>query len=254
MKEDSKTGWTPEQYKQLQSRLDKMYRNKALNKGFSQKNIDMLEAMGLKPSTAQNVLTGRDLNLRGKELTDKLSAPKRSWDNFDPPTGTHYPGSYDENDYYTGTLSFEDQVARNKAKLESMGFEEATGGIMDNYNYNNMKMMEVANNPALSRYRQRQEFAPTKFHDPWAGPKFQQVGVNEDQMATIDQMAGMYNRIENPGYKLNTEQQQNIFDAAKQQDTKEKEKVFGFIPGTGQEADPMTEQEYKDYLVSKGYI
>ena len=44
--------------KQLQSRLDKMYRNKALNKGFSQKNIDMLEAMGLKPSTAQNVLTG----------------------------------------------------------------------------------------------------------------------------------------------------------------------------------------------------
>jgi len=48
------------------------------------------------------------------------------WDNFVPPTGSHYPGSYDENDYYTGTLSFEDQIAKNKAKLESLGFEEAT--------------------------------------------------------------------------------------------------------------------------------
>jgi hypothetical protein len=34
-----------------------------------------------------------------------------------------------ENDYYTGTMSFEDQVAKNKSILESMGFEEATGEI-----------------------------------------------------------------------------------------------------------------------------
>ena len=209
-----------------------MYRNKALNKGFSQKNIDMLEAMGLKPSTAQNVLTGRDLNLRGKELTDKLSAPKRSWDNFDPPTGTHYPGSYDENDYYTGTLSFEDQVARNKAKLESMGFEEATGGIMDNYNYNNMKMMEVANNPALSRYRQRQEFAPTKFHDPWAGPQIQQVDVNDKQKTIINNQ--MYNL--NSGTKTVKE----VYDAAKTFDSK----WFG---------EPMTPKEFNEHIKSKGW-
>ena len=49
------------QQRQLQGRLDNMYDRKSKGKGFSQKNIDMLEAMGLQPSTAQNVLTGRDL-------------------------------------------------------------------------------------------------------------------------------------------------------------------------------------------------
>ena len=49
------------QQRQLQGRLDNLYDRKAKGKGFSQKNIDMLEAMGLQPSTAQNVLTGRDL-------------------------------------------------------------------------------------------------------------------------------------------------------------------------------------------------
>jgi hypothetical protein len=58
---------TQEQYeqamrtKQLQGRLDKMYDRKTLGKNFSQINMDRLEAMGLAPSTAQNVLTGRDL-------------------------------------------------------------------------------------------------------------------------------------------------------------------------------------------------
>ena len=51
--------------RQLQGRLDSLYDRKSLGKNFSQKNMDMLEAMGLAPSTAQNVLTGRDLNLRG---------------------------------------------------------------------------------------------------------------------------------------------------------------------------------------------
>ena len=49
------------QQRQLQGRLDNMYDRKTNKKGFSQKNMDMLEAMGLQPSTAQNVLTGRDL-------------------------------------------------------------------------------------------------------------------------------------------------------------------------------------------------
>jgi len=49
------------QQRQLQSRLDNLYDRKSKGKSFSQTNIDMLEAMGLQPSTAQNVLTGRDL-------------------------------------------------------------------------------------------------------------------------------------------------------------------------------------------------
>ncbi len=50
------------QQRQLQGRLDNLYDRKAKGKGFSQKNIDMLESQyGLSPSTAQNVLTGRDL-------------------------------------------------------------------------------------------------------------------------------------------------------------------------------------------------
>ncbi len=49
------------QQRQLQGRLDNMYDRKTKGKNFSQKNMDMLEAMGLQPSTAQNVLTGRDL-------------------------------------------------------------------------------------------------------------------------------------------------------------------------------------------------
>ena len=49
------------QQRQLQGRLDNMYDRKSKGKNFSQKNMDMLEAMGLQSSTAQNVLTGRDL-------------------------------------------------------------------------------------------------------------------------------------------------------------------------------------------------
>ena len=49
------------QQRQLQGRLDNLYDRKSKGKSFNQKTIDMLEAMGLQPSTAQNVLTGRDL-------------------------------------------------------------------------------------------------------------------------------------------------------------------------------------------------
>ncbi len=49
------------QQRQLQNRLDNLDDRKSKGKSFSQTNIDMLEAMGLQPSTAQNVLTGRDL-------------------------------------------------------------------------------------------------------------------------------------------------------------------------------------------------
>ncbi len=49
------------QQKSLQNRLDNLYSRKDRGLTFSQKNIDMLEAMGIEPTTARNVLTGRDL-------------------------------------------------------------------------------------------------------------------------------------------------------------------------------------------------
>lgn len=67
------------QQRQLQGRLDNLYDRKAKGKSFSQKNIDMLEAMGLQPSTAQNVLTGRDLKgfteSRGLQTPQTFSDP-----------------------------------------------------------------------------------------------------------------------------------------------------------------------------------
>ena len=66
-----------------------------------------------------------------QDVLNELAAEESSqaWDNFVPPTGTHYPGSYDPNDYYTGTLSFEDQIAKNKAILEDMGATEAVDKV-----------------------------------------------------------------------------------------------------------------------------
>ena len=271
--------------KQLQGRLDKLYSRKSLGKGFSQKNIDMLEAMGLKPSTAQNVDSGRGSKLRGKELTNKLSANNYNFGStpFHPSQGGIM--STPQGTSFNNPVGGVDQYAREMEALEAARSGQRVrvnelGGTLqdfytnrnprtnantqfdvwdDNINFtnnsirNNMKMMEVANNPALSRYK-TQEFAPTKFNDPWGGDILQQATVNEDQMKTIDEMAGMYNQMEDSGYKLNTEQQQGIFDAAKQQDTKESSGLFGFDILGGEKADPMTQQEYRNYLSSQGYI
>ena len=73
--------------RQLQGRLDDMYDRKSKGKGFSQKNMDMLESMGLSPSTAQNVLTGRDL----KGFTESrmgLQTPQTFSDPFANTVGT----------------------------------------------------------------------------------------------------------------------------------------------------------------------
>jgi len=72
--------------RQLQGRLDNMYDRKSKGKGFSQKNIDMLEAMGLQPSTAQNVLTGRDL--KGFTESRGLQTPQTFSDPFANTVGT----------------------------------------------------------------------------------------------------------------------------------------------------------------------
>jgi len=243
-----------------QSRLDNLYSRKSLGKGFSQDNIDMLESKyGLQPSTAQNVLTGRDLNLRGQlntPLTKQLSAPKRSWDNFAPPTGTHYPGSYDENDYYTGTLSFEDQVARNKAKLESLGFTEATDENLDpgwsahrNMTHANapQSIKDFYTNSFRSRYNDQ---GLASLNNQWSGPQIQQVKVTDAQKSMIDSAVKNYN-LADSDFKNNPTLQKEVFDAAKKHDDKGSTGVWGMGK---RDPEPMTRQEYRDYLVSKGYI
>jgi len=86
-------------------------------------------------------------------------------------------------------------------------------------------------------------------------PQFQdmvmQTGINETQKKMIDNAANMYGRV-NPGEKLDATTQQEIFDSVKPFDTKAKDKTLGLFGG--QEADPMTQQEYKNYLISQGYI
>ena len=242
-----------------QKRLDNMYKRKSLGKGYSQKNIDMIEAMGLKPSTAQNVDSGRGSNLRGKELTKQLSTqmPSQAWDNFASPTGTHYPGSYDENDYYTGTLSFEDQVARNKAKLESLGFTEATDENLDpgwsahrNMTHANapQSIKDFYTNSFRSRYDDQ---GLASLNNQWSGPQIQQVKVTDAQKSMIDSAVKNYN-LADSDFKNNPTLQKEVFDEAKKHDDKGSE-GWGFGWGK-RDPEPMTRQEYRDYLVSKGYI
>ena len=87
-------------------------------------------------------------------------------------------------------------------------------------------------------------------------PQFQdmvmQTGVNETQKKMIDSAANMYGKVNPDDKKLDATTQKEIFDSVKPFDTKAKDKTLGLFGG--QEADPMTQQEYKDYLVSQGYI
>ena len=79
-------------------------------------------------------------------------------------------------------------------------------------------------------------------------PQFQdsvsRVGINEAQKSLIDQAASN-------AQASDTAIPAGIYDQAKGLDTKAKSGFLGFGK---QEADPMTSAEYKNYLVSQGYI
>ena len=277
-----------------QSRLDNLYRRKSLGKGFSQKNIDMLEAMGLKPSTAQNVLTGRDLNLRGKELTNKLSANNYDWNKRIATHSSMHPYhtettpagwrmmknagdgimSTPQGTSFNNPVGGVDQYAREMEALEkaragdTVSVNELGGTLQDfytnrnprtnantqfdvwddNINFtnnsirNNMKMMEIANNPALSRYKKTQEFAPTKFNDPWAGATVQQAKVMPKQK---QQMKHDLPYLESGVYTV-----EDMWNNAKTwDDTGSK----GFWGMGKKEAEPMTKEEFNQELKDQGY-
>jgi len=83
------------------------------------------------------------------------------------------------------------------------------------------------------------------------------VGLNQKQKDLIDKTATTYSKVNaasdgTPG-KLDQTTQRDIFNEAKNLDTKAESGWFGTSVGET-EADPMTQQEYKDYLVSKGYV
>ena len=103
------------QQRQLQGRLDNMYDRKSKGKNFSQKNMDMLEAMGLQPSTAQNVLTGRDL----KGFTDS----RMGLQTIDRPTQTF---SFDNSGMTKETDDYTDADFTNE-----YGYP-MTAGLLDN--------------------------------------------------------------------------------------------------------------------------
>jgi len=78
---------------------------------------------------------------------------------------------------------------QNLYKMRSLIDQSLTNKLsIPKYNLDpsNMRMMEVANNPALSRYKQRQGLA--SFNDPWAGPTVQQVGWEDSQKNLVQKL------------------------------------------------------------------
>ena len=154
-------------------------------------------------------------------------------------------------DYGQNRLQARDLKAlRDQQALTS---QLSTKSPVDNYNYNNMAMMEIANNPALSRYKQRQGLA--SFEDPWAGATVQQVGMNQDQLDRINKQhqtnlaadEGTTNFFEwLPGKKY----VENFVGDIKGRD---KTKLFSDTPKDIVYGDPTTgatTQEIQDYINS----
>lgn len=100
--------------RQLQGRLDNMYDRKSKGKNFSQKNMDMLESMGLQPSTAQNVLTGRDL--KGFTESRGLQTPQTFSDPFANTVGTTTKVNAPSNDAVSS-------VTRDYSGIEDYGVD-----------------------------------------------------------------------------------------------------------------------------------
>ena len=122
--------------------------------------------------------------------------------------------------------------------------------IIDNPFKNQDFNYGITNNPLTQQLQTQNYFTKSDIN-----PAFQNmitpVGINKKQKKMIDDAANMYGRV-NPGENLDPTTQQEIFDSVKPFDTKAKDKTFGLFGG--KEADPMTEQEYKDYLISQGFI
>ena len=74
--------------------------------------------------------------------------------------------------------------------------------------------------------------------------------VTDTQKGMIDSAVKNYN-LADYDFKNNPTLQKEVFENVKQHDDKGSSGVFGF---GANEPSPMSEQEYKDYLISQGYI
>ncbi len=88
---------------------------------------------------------------------------------------------------------------------------------------------------------------PDKFTSDLS-PKYQDLAVN---IGINDAQKSLINQAINNAKLSDTKIPAGIYDQAKELDTKAES---GFLGIGKKEADPMTEQEYKDYLVSQGYV
>ena len=127
--------------RQLQGRLDDMYSAKSKGKGFSQKNIDKIEAMGFSPSTAQNVLTGRDL--KGFTESRGLQTPQTFSDPFANTVGTTTKVNAPSNDAVSS-------VAPETGFFENQFNKFFSGPEFDAYN--EVRTDKYANAPSKFNY------------------------------------------------------------------------------------------------------
>jgi hypothetical protein len=125
--------------RQLQGRLDDMYAAKSKGKGFSQKNIDMIEAMGFSPSTAQNVLTGRDL--KGFTESRGLQIPK------DKPTFSDRFANTVGTTANTISDRFANSIAPRAVNIPGGDPVNIPGGD-DEYSWYDPRTWDMENNPA----------------------------------------------------------------------------------------------------------
>ena len=179
---------------------------------------------------------------------------------FDPgmgaaPTGIEYPGGAPNviQDYMEGDAGMYDglpnQKLVNEAAMEvfKKGFRNANWDMPQGSpaQLNPEPLTFMMPDPANDLFVSNNNIINSDL-----APEFQnlvtQVGINEKQKNLIDQAI---NNAQMSGTKIPPE----IFDQAKNLDTKAESGFLGTDWGAT-EADPMTQQEYKDYLVSKGYI
>jgi len=151
----------------------------------------MIEAMGLKPSTAQNVDSGRGSNLRGKELTKQLSTPKRSLGQIVMDSRRKFPI---DNSMYGADLQGFGLPKNVPGGMPNTYYMENWGGdgitydndasyaITDDMGWKGHQNMTHANAPQgvkdLYNQRFRERYGDqglASFNDPWAGPEFQQA-------------------------------------------------------------------------------
>ena len=134
-------------------------------------------------------------------------------------------------------------------KIQSTSFTQGTTpttefNIGDEFFSNNPEVKNMMNygitetQPSFNTNRFTNDLAP-EFRNMAV-----KVGINDAQKKIIDQAI-------NNAQMSDTKIPAGIYDQAKELDTKAES---GFLGIGKKEADPMTEQEYKDYLVSKGYV